>query len=174
LKKLIFIIFITLFIQAEDNISSIYKVEGYNSVSSTQEIIEDNNSSVTLTKESQESDFFKFREDYDIALKQAKIENKYIFLLITEEFCQWCEKLMDIVFQDNKIVEKLKQDYISVVVDRNKGFYPSNIGITGVPSVFIIDAKTGKIIKSMVGYQDVNYYMQVFKDIENNGIYKNR
>lgn len=169
MKKLIFIIFITLFIQAEDNISSIYKVEGYNSVSSTQEIVEHNNSSVILTKETQESDFFEFQGDYDIALSQAKIENKYIFLLITEEFCQWCEKLMDIVFQDKKIVEKLKEDYISVIVDRNKGFYPSNIGITGVPSVFIIDAKTGKIILDIVGFHKAEFYLQKFKYIDNIG-----
>ncbi len=174
MKKLMFIIYITLFIQAEDNISSIYKVEGYNIISSNQQIIESNNSSVIVTNENQESDFYEFQRDYDKALIQAKSENKYIFLLVTEQFCPWCEKLIDIVFQDKKIINKLKENYVSVIVDRNKDFYPSNIGITGVPSVFILDSKTGKIIKTMVGYQDVNYYMQVFKDIENNGIYKNR
>ncbi len=174
MKKLMFIIYITLFIQAEDNISSIYRVEGYNSVSSNQEIMEENNSSFIENNENQESKSYEFQKDYDKALIQAKKENKYIFLLVTEEFCQWCEKLIDIVFQDKKIINKLEENYVGVIVNKDNSYYPSNIGITGVPSVFILDSQTGKIIKTIVGYHEVNYYMQIFRNIDKNGIYTDK
>jgi thioredoxin-related protein len=157
LKKIIFIIYITLFAQAEDYTSSIYRGESYSN-----------------SYRDGDRSFYEFQNDYDKALIQAKNENKYIFLLVTEEFCDWCEKLIDITFQDKKIVGMLEKKYIGVVVDRKKDYYPSNIGVSGVPSVFILDSKTGKIIKSIVGYRDKEYYMQVFEEIENSGIYQNR
>lgn len=173
MKKIIFIIYITLLIQAEDNIFSIYKVEGYNSLSPNQEstkpiqgTMEQNNSSLILANTSQKDSYYKFQTDYDNVLNQAKRENRYIFLLVTEEFCQWCEKLIDIVFQDKRIVNRLKSDYIGVMVDRNKDFYPSNIGVTGVPSVFIINQNTGKIIMNIVGYHDVDFYLEKFKEMD--------
>ena len=101
----------------------------------------------------------KFNNDYDSALKDAKENKKYIFLIVTEQYCPWCEKLIDEVLQDIDVSSKLIENYISVVVDRNKDYYPSNIGITGVPSVFIINPYNGKIIDTIVGYKDRNFYI---------------
>jgi hypothetical protein len=158
--------YITLFIQAEEDISSIYRVEGYNNPpfhrNGRIEVQEEYNS----TSFNVQSEFYEFQTDYDRASEEAKRDNKYIFLLVTEEFCQWCEKLIGTVFQDRKIVDILKEKYVSVIVDKNNGFYPSNVGITGVPSVFIIHPKSGRILMDMVGYHEVDFYLQRFKEMD--------
>jgi len=165
LKRLIFVISMILFIEAND-VSSIYKVEGYNSATPIPNIAENNPSASNETMEKDEEKSIEFQSDYDTALAQAKSEDKYIFLLVTEEHCRWCEKLLETSLRDNRVVSKMETDYIAVMVDKNHGYYPSNIGITGVPSVFIINPKNGKIVKDIVGYRDADYYLKWFKYVD--------
>jgi len=42
----------------------------------------------------------KFEQDYDTAQTKAIDENRYIFLLVTEKSCNWCEKLKSDVLTD--------------------------------------------------------------------------
>ena len=107
----------------------------------------------------------KFNNDYDTALIDAKNSKKYIFLIVTEQYCQWCKKLIDEVLQDRDVGSKLIENYISVVVDRDNSYYPSNIGITGTPSVFIINPYNGKIVDTIVGFKNRDFYLNKLNTI---------
>ena len=107
----------------------------------------------------------KFNRDYDSALIEAKENKKYIFLIVTEKYCPWCKKLIDEVLQYRDVGSKLIENYIPVIVDRDNSYYPSNIGITGTPSVFIINPYNGKIIDTIVGYRGRDFYINRLNSI---------
>jgi thiol:disulfide interchange protein len=55
------------------------------------------------------------------ALAKAKKENKRVLLQFGANWCGWCHKLHGLFNTDKAISEKLKSDYVVVLVDVNKG-----------------------------------------------------
>ncbi len=154
MKKLIFMIFIIMFAVWANGDKVIKLWEDYNITSPQQKINNQN-----IEKKDNSLINIKFNNNYDSALRDAKNGKKYIFLIVTEQYCPWCEKLIDEVLPYKEVGSKLIENYIPVIVDRNNDYYPSNIGITGTPSVFIINPYTSKIIDTIVGYRDRNFYI---------------
>jgi len=107
----------------------------------------------------------KFEEDYDIAQRKAIEEDKYIFLLVTEKNCPWCERLKNKVLVTPKVAERLQNEFIPIEVDRVDGYYPS-IGITGTPSIFILNPEDNKTVERVSGYRDSNYLLNLFNRVK--------
>lgn|GEM_PF-2598635 len=122
---------------------------------------EDNISKSTKPKGS-----VKFEEDYDIAQKKAQEENRYIFLLVTEKYCSWCKKLKEEVLTTPEIVKVLNSHFVSLEVDKIDGYYPSNIGIQGTPSIFILNPDNNKSLKSITGYRDQNELLKILNSVK--------
>jgi thioredoxin-related protein len=103
----------------------------------------------------------KFEQDYDTAQTKAIDENRYIFLLVTEKSCNWCEKLKSDVLTDQDVAHTLNSNFISIEVDRDTGYYPYNIGIQGTPSIFILNPDDNHSIKSVTGYRDRDRLLEI-------------
>jgi len=80
------------------------------------------------------------------ALLQAKKENKHVLLQFGANWCGWCHKLHTLCQTDQRITEKLKQDYVVVLVDVNQGHnqdvdtkygHPMRLGL---PALVVLDA----------------------------------
>jgi len=57
--------------------------------------------------------------DYDKALKDAKAQDKDIYMLITASDCRWCRKFENTTLQDKDMIDSLKSKYILIQVDRD-------------------------------------------------------
>lgn len=104
-------------------------------------------------------------DDYDLALKRAAEENKYIVADFSgSDWCGWCKKLDREVF-DTEVFRKGAADkYVLLMIDspsdkkllsekaakQNPGLV-DKYGIRGFPTVLILDAKGEKVAK--LGYQ---------------------
>ena len=55
------------------------------------------------------------------ALAVAKTENKRVLLQFGANWCGWCHKLHKLCETDKEIAAKLKESYVVVLVDVNKG-----------------------------------------------------
>lgn len=104
-------------------------------------------------------------DDYDLALKRAAEENKYIVADFSgSDWCGWCKKLDREVF-DTEVFRKGASDkYVLLMIDspsdkkllsekaakQNPGLV-DKYGIRGFPTVLILDAKGEKVAK--LGYQ---------------------
>ncbi|MDB6018161.1 MAG: thiol:disulfide interchange protein precursor [Pedosphaera sp.] len=79
------------------------------------------------------------------ALAQAKKENKRVLLQFGANWCGWCHKLHKTMETDAAVAEKLKSDYVVVLVDVNKehnrkiieGYHATG---TGIPVIVVLDA----------------------------------
>ena len=54
------------------------------------------------------------------ALEAAKKGNKHVLLQFGANWCGWCHRLHKLFASDKAIAEKLKNDYVVVLVDVNK------------------------------------------------------
>ena len=108
------------------------------------------------------------KNNYESALKEAKIDNKYLFIIVSKKNCGWCKKLKATTLKDSDIVENLDRDYVVVELDKNSNNFPSTMEVIGVPSIFIVDSKSGDIIKNIVGFRkNKNDYLKWFKYVKN-------
>ena len=80
------------------------------------------------------------------ALAVAKKENKRVLLQFGANWCGWCHKLHKLCQTDADIAAKLKEAYVVVLVDVNKGHngdinkkYGNPAGL-GLPAIVILDA----------------------------------
>lgn len=100
------------------------------------------------------------------ALQKAKEEDKHVFVFFTgSDWCSWCHKLTDEVFDHDEFREYVKDNMVMVELDfpRGEGLLSAEqksynqskqqeYNIQGYPTVLILD-ETGKVV-IQTGYQE--------------------
>jgi thioredoxin-related protein len=99
-------------------------------------------------------------------LKQAKIENKRILIMVGEDSCRWCKKMKEETLIDVRIQNKLKQ-YILVSIKRSNskqiGYLDTFDG--NIPSFFLMQ-KNKELSESIVGYYKSDDFLDYLNEIE--------
>ncbi len=104
--------------------------------------------------------------DFDAAKKQAKAENKSIFINFTgSDWCGWCIKLEKEVFSKKEFQDYAKDNLVLMEVDfpekkkqsaevkaQNKKL-DKEFKIQGYPTLFLLDAE-GKKLSEDIGYRE--------------------
>ncbi len=91
------------------------------------------------------------------ALVVAKKENKRVLLQFGANWCGWCHKLHKLFQEDAKISSKLKEAYVVVVVDVNKGHNDDivkrygNPTRFGLPVIVVLDADGKALVTQDTG-----------------------
>jgi len=86
------------------------------------------------------------------ALAVAKKENKRVLLQFGANWCGWCHKLHKLFETDADIAAKLKESYIVVLVDVNKGHNEEtnkryrNPTRFGLPAIVVLDADGKQLV----------------------------
>ncbi|HEY8930220.1 MAG TPA: thioredoxin family protein [Mucilaginibacter sp.] len=91
---------------------------------------------------------------WDEALKQAALQNKYIFVDCYATWCGPCMMLKNRTFTDNKAAEFYNSNFINVSLDMEKGRGPElaqKWQLRAYPTLIIFDSK-GKPILGTVGF----------------------
>ncbi len=99
-----------------------------------------------------ESRWYKFDE----GMKKAREENKKMLVFVTLPTCVWCEKMKQETFSDDKIMSRLEEKYIPVLVDASKDPAINKIaplfgGDISTPA-FVIYSPDGKPVDGWIGY----------------------
>ncbi|MCR8557016.1 thioredoxin family protein [Mucilaginibacter sp. BJC16-A38] len=96
-----------------------------------------------------------FIEDsFDEALKQGRLQNKYIFVDAYATWCGPCKMLKARTFADSKAAEFYNKTFVNVSIDMEKGQGPQlarQWQLTAYPTLIIFDPK-GKPVLGSVGY----------------------
>jgi thiol:disulfide interchange protein len=91
---------------------------------------------------------------WDEALKQAKLQNKYIFVDAYATWCGPCKMLKAKTFTDNKAAAFYNSNFVNVAIDMEKGQGPQlaqQWQLRAYPTLIIFDPK-GKPVLGSVGY----------------------
>ncbi|MFN3852526.1 MAG: thioredoxin family protein [Spirosomataceae bacterium] len=102
------------------------------------------------------------------AVQQAKKEKKLIFLDAYTTWCGPCKMLQANVFPDKELGDFYNQNFINVKMDmesaegeRLAAMYP----LRGYPTLFFIDPNNGKVVKELLGYQEINALLKQGKQV---------
>lgn len=115
-----------------------------------------------------EADFF---HDYNKAVEEARIQNKFVYLLITSQSCKWCRKFEKQTLSDESIIKALKENYILLHLDKDKDDMPQSYIKQRVPRHYFITSK-GEVIYTFLGYWNVEDFNAFLYDIKTNSLPK--
>lgn len=100
-----------------------------------------------------------FIEDaWSDALKQAKAQNKYIFVDAYASWCGPCKMLRATTFRNNKAAEFFNKNFVNISIDMEKGVGPQLAAawqLQAYPTLIIFDPN-GRPVLGSVGYINAN------------------
>ncbi len=105
----------------------------------------------------------KFETSYDKALEKAKKLNKPLMLILVTNYCPWCKKFEDRVLYKKDIYEKIKKDFVAVIINKEKDKFPKKFDKSITPIIHFIDPKTQKSFKTIVGYHNKDEFIYIIK-----------
>jgi len=118
-------------------------------------------------------------EPYDIGLKNAKKNNKHVFIDFSTAWCGWCKKMEQEVFTDPKVIDILNNDFIPVRVDGDsknvldingykvteKNLTRYEFGVRGYPTFWFLKPDGSKLT-TFSGYRPADYMIQALTFIK--------
>ena len=95
-----------------------------------------------------------YSRDYISALRDAKIQNKPLMLVVVGDYCPWCKKFERKTLNSTLIRKQVEKDFIPIIIDKtkDKGNYPPEFYAKRIPTVFFINPKTQKYVFESMGY----------------------
>jgi thioredoxin-related protein len=106
----------------------------------------------------------EFTTDYKSALEQAAKQKKPLLVLITQNNCNWCDKLKNKTLEDKKVAAVLKKSYVVVVLNKDTQELPQAVKVRVAPTTFILNAKEEKQGRPMIGYFDADIFLDFVED----------
>ena len=103
-----------------------------------------------------QADHVRWQGDYEKAREEAVKEKKLLMVLLIEDECPECMKMLRVTFRDQPYIKRINEKYISVLVRRGqKESYPIELlyAIT-YPSLFFLTSKEIFERVPITGYAD--------------------
>ena len=123
----------------------------------------------TTNKVSAQVNFEKI--EFDLGLKKALHENKYIFIDAYTGWCGFCVQLDTKTFRDSAISAFMNQHFIAIKMNMEEEEWGIKIArkyvITTFPSGIIFNGD-GRLMGIITGYSDAKTYLGMINDIINN------
>jgi len=105
---------------------------------------------ITLTLFSKNINYLN---NYEEALKNAKKENKLLYVLITSPSCQWCRKFESTTLKNTLIQDRLNEEFITLHLSLGRDNIDKKFKTSPVPRHYFTDT-SGEILYSALGYRD--------------------
>ncbi len=103
--------------------------------------------------------------DYDKALEQAKNNDKVVMVMLSQEGCDACWYMEEVVFEDDNIVSELEMDFIPVYFDVKTDTFPKEFTYIGTPTFYFLNAR-GEKIERLNGAANVKDFTDYIRDIK--------
>ncbi|MGB5965179.1 MAG: thioredoxin family protein [Sulfurimonadaceae bacterium] len=103
-----------------------------------------------------QADHVRWQSDYEKAREKAVKEKKLLMVLLIENECSQCMKMLRTTFKDQSYIKSVNEKYISVLVTNGqKESYPIELLYAiEYPSLFFLDAKEIFTREPITGYVD--------------------
>jgi thioredoxin-related protein len=114
-----------------------------------------------------------YETDYRTALTTAKQENKMVLMVIVQEPCPYCDRLVKETMS-TKCVQRRMKHYVPLIVDKHSD-YPQQFKPPMIPMSFVVDPESEEVTFEIVGALPFKEYIHdleteiEFRDIEESG-----
>ena len=103
------------------------------------------------------------QEEYTEALQKAKNEDKPLLVYLFMLNCLTCEYMDGEVFQDKKVVDYLRKNYVVVKLYTNDRSLPKELRVEMSPVFHFINGQNGEMIESIMGGRSARKFLKLLR-----------
>lgn len=107
-----------------------------------------------------QAEHISWQGSYDQAHQKALKENKLLMVLLIDENCPLCHKMLCTTFMDQPYIKKINEKFVSALVRKGqKESYPIEMLYTlEYPSVFFLNGEELFVGENIYGYADAEMF----------------
>lgn len=96
----------------------------------------------------------QWRANYDTAHQEALKENKLLMVLLVDDNCLLCNKMLENTLMNQPYIEKINEKFVSVIVKKGqKESYPLEMLYSMIyPAIFFLNQEELFVGKNIFGY----------------------
>ena len=106
-----------------------------------------------------------WEHNYDKALKQAKQQNKDVYLFVGADKCRFCDRFKDMTLSKEHVIKRLQEDYVLLYMSRDKHDIPKHFEVKGVPRHYFL-TNSGKVIHADRGSREVDGFFDLLEEVD--------
>ncbi|MCW8895574.1 thioredoxin family protein [Sulfurimonas sp.] len=106
-----------------------------------------------------------WEHDYNNAIKQAKKQNKDVYLFVGADKCRFCDRFKDMTLSKEHVIKRLQEDYVLLYMSRDKHDIPKHFEVKGVPRHYFL-TNSGKIIHADRGSREVDGFFDLLEEVD--------
>ncbi|GEM_PF-255096 len=102
---------------------------------------------------------------YDEALTRAEDDGKIVMVMLSQEGCDACWYMDEVVFEDENVAAEIEMDFIPVHFDIKKDTIPKQFTYIGTPTFYFLTAQGDKI-ERLNGAANVKDFTDYIRDVK--------
>ena len=114
------------------------------------------------------ADSINWAKDFNSAMELAKKENKPLMFVISRHTCKYCVILEETTFSDDRVIEALNKDFISVTSYTDEQDYvPRELYQPGTPATWFLEPNGEPMYQALVGAIGADDFLDGLKSVKN-------
>ena len=103
----------------------------------------------------------KWAKDFETGIKEATKVNKPVLFVFSRHSCHYCKVLDETTFQDEKVIEALNKDFVSIVSYTDENDYtPRELWRPGTPTLWFLKPDGEPLFQPLVGAVDAENFLK--------------
>ncbi|BDY12229.1 thioredoxin family protein [Hydrogenimonas cancrithermarum] len=102
--------------------------------------------------------------DYQDALMESKESGKPVFVMISQENCNYCMFMKSQVFTKPEVADFLNENFVPVELDLKSDPLPDYLKPYGTPTFYIVDENGKKRSRPIVGAAKADAFLERMKE----------
>lgn len=109
----------------------------------------------------------KWEKSYSVAITKAKAVKKPVMFIISNHNCRFCRVFESTTLKDPKVVQKLNDDFVNVVVyiDENP-LYPHQLDVPGTPGTWFLKPDGEPMFQPVMGAIEPEVFLGALKTVK--------
>lgn len=103
--------------------------------------------------------------NYEDAIKQAKEQNKRVYLFVGADDCRWCDRFKDMTLSKDEVISRLEEEYILLYMSRDRHNIPKHFEVKGVPRHYFLNNE-GEIVHADRGSREPDGFFALLEEVE--------
>ena len=105
-----------------------------------------------------------YEDNYKVALAKAKKVNKPLMLIVVQNPCPYCTRLVENTLEDARVKAKL-EDFVPLIVDKHDEL-PEQFTGTPVPMAYFIDPRIEKSTYQNLGFLNAEDFVKLLTIVQ--------
>lgn len=109
----------------------------------------------------------KWAKDFQSGIKEATKINKPVLFVFSRHSCHYCKVLDETTFQDEKVIESLNKDFVSIISYTDENDYtPRELWRPGTPTLWFLKPDGEPLFQPLVGAVDAENFLKALEIVK--------